>query len=133
VATPEIDECALVTGDELNQIIPGQGFSTGDAQGDFCHFTGTTGFLVEVGTTDLVTPAEAEQTLQDSATRTTSNKVDGLGYTAYWQPDNSQLAIAVGRLGVVVDVFTGSGDTSQSDQATAIAHIVLGRMPSPAP
>lgn len=56
-------------------------------------------------------------------------KVDGVGDAAYWQPKKNQLAIIVGSLGIVVDVFVGTGDVAQSAEATAIARIALGRLP----
>jgi hypothetical protein len=126
--TPGIDECNLVTAAELNQIIAGQNFSNGVPRGDYCNFTGQAD-LVSIGTADLATPEAAAQSLQDSVNKTTSAKVDGVGDAAYWQTKNNRLAIIIGRLAMVVDVFTGSGDTSQSDEATAMARIALSRLP----
>jgi hypothetical protein len=128
-ATPNIDECALITPAELDQIIPGQAFGAGNSpKSDVCDFTGSTG-KVTIATADLVTPDAAAQSLQTSTTHTTSNPVDGIGDAAYWQPDNSQLGIVIGKFGVIVGVFTGAGDTSKSDEATAIARIVIPRLP----
>jgi hypothetical protein len=127
-STPNIDECALITAAELDQILPGQAFSSGKPRGDFCKFTGTAD-LVSIGTADLGTTAAAAQSLQDSANSTTSNKVEGVGDGAYWQPTNNQLAIVIGKIAMAVDVFAGSGDTSQSAEATAIARIALARLP----
>jgi hypothetical protein len=126
--TPGIDECTLVTAAELNQIIPGQAFPNGVLKGDDCDFTGTAD-LVVIGTADLSTPEAAAQTLQTSVNGTTSVKVDGVGDAAYWQTKNNQLAIIIGRLGVVVDVFSNSGDQANSSAATAIARIVIPRLP----
>jgi hypothetical protein len=127
-STPDIDECALVTTAELDQIIPSQAFKAGKPNGDFCAFPGTKD-AVSIGTADFGTPAAAAQSLQASVNKTASTKVDGLGDVAYWQPTNSQLAITIGKLAMVVDVFTGEGDQSRSDEATAIARIALGRLP----
>jgi Protein of unknown function (DUF3558). len=127
--TPGIDECSLVTPAEVNQIIPGQAFPAGVEAQDFCKFTSTAD-LVSIGTADLATPEAAAQTLQDSVNRTTSVKVDGVGDAAYWQTKNNQLAITIGRLAMVVDVFSNSGDQANSSAATAIARIAIGRLPS---
>jgi hypothetical protein len=127
-STPDIDECALVTTAELDQIIPGQAFQAGKPNGDFCSF-GSAKDAVSIGTADFGTPSAAAQSLQDSVNKTASTKVDGLADSAYWQPTNSQLAITIGKLAMVVDVFTGEGDQSRSDEATAIARIALSRLP----
>jgi hypothetical protein len=126
--TPGIDECSLVTPAEVNQIIPGQAFSDGVPKGDYCDFTGTAD-LVTIGTADLATPEAAAQSLQTSVNKTTSVKVDGVGDAAYWQTKNNQLAITIGRLALVVDVFSNSGDQANSSAATAIARIAIQRLP----
>jgi hypothetical protein len=56
-------------------------------------------------------------------------KVDGVGDAAYWQTANNQLAIIIGRLAMVVDVFSNSGDQANSSAATAIARIAIQRLP----
>lgn len=56
-------------------------------------------------------------------------KVDGVGDAAYWQTINNQLAITIGRLAMVVDVFSNSGDQANSSAATAIARIAIQRLP----
>ena len=127
-STPSIDECTLVTVAEINQIIAGQAFSDGAPKGDYCNFTGT-GDQVTIGTADLLTPQAAAQSLQTSVNKTTSTKVDGVGDAAYWQTKNNQLAIIIGRLAMVVDVFSNSGDQANSSAATAIARIAIQRLP----
>jgi hypothetical protein len=128
-ATPNIDECALITPAELDQIIPGQAFAAGSSpKSDVCDFTGSSG-KVTIASADLVTPEAAAQSLQTSTTHTTSNPVDGIGDAAYWQPDNSQLGIVIGRFGLIVAVSTSTGDTAKSDEAEAIARIVIPRLP----
>ena len=127
-STPGIDECSLVTAAELNQIIAGQAFVDGVPHRDYCNFTGKVD-QVTIGTADLATPEAAAQTLQSSVNKTTSVKVEGIGDAAYWQTKNNQLAITIGRLALVVDVFSNSGDQANSSAATAIARIAIQRLP----
>jgi hypothetical protein len=126
--TPGIDECSLVTAAELNQIIAGQAFPEGVPKGDYCNFTGKAD-QVTIGTADLATPEAAAQSLQTSVNKTTSVKVGGIGDAAYWQTKNNQLAITIGRLAMVVAVFSSAGDQANSSAATAIARIAVQRLP----
>lgn len=125
-----IEECSLVTPTELTQIVNGQPFATGAPGHYFCSFTSGDDQVV-VYAIDHLTD---DRTLEEFSARASSpapTDVPSLGEAAFWQSDGNQLTVRQGTVLIVVQVFTARGEEANRGAAVSIAHIALGRLPTP--
>jgi hypothetical protein len=126
--TPEINECDLLTTDELDAALNGT-FDDGELSGDTCTFTGDNGTSVDVSTFDLSAYGEGneKEIFETFASIFEVDILDSPGDEAYYD-DTIGLSVLHGHYELDVVVTLGDG-SSNKDATFALAEKALDRMP----
>jgi hypothetical protein len=131
-ATPEIDECALVTLDELADAT-GDVFTQEGAPDSFdpdtCYFDGDAGTLVEITTYDLSgTGADATEEFEFVADLLELDLLDSPGDEAYYDEDLGLAVLVEGQY--ELDVYVSDADDNiLREPAFAIGEAAVARWP----
>lgn len=120
----QFSACALLTKDEVLDIVGDIGFGVSDGRGSNsppeydCQWNGL----------NLYVHSGARDQVEANFGTGEHEVVDGLGDRAGWFPDTATLEVQTGNFDLTFQIF-GTNPAGRKDQATALAQKVIARMP----